>query len=169
MRLFRKKPDPITESERQLNTKLAALEGELRELHARLSSPSTSDPASTPGARTFAPVPGPGQPGAREPRFEAVSRRGVQGPPERESTPAHYNELGVRKYDPVATLRKWLAQLRSTPTANPKLVNYLAAGSIHGLRPLRYEKRIARNRFVALSVFFLAILWGLIYIYFKNR
>ena len=35
---------------------------------------------------------------------------------------------------------------------NPKLVNYLAAGSIQGLRPMRYEKRVARNRVLALDV-----------------
>jgi hypothetical protein len=166
---FRKRPDPISESERQLSAKLAALEDELRQLNHRLSSPPASSREANPSARTFPAVPGAVPTASREPKFEAVNRRGVQASLDRESTPAHYNDLGVRKYDPVGTLRKWLAQLRGTPTANPKLVNYLAAGSIHGLRPLRYEKRIARNRFLALSAFFLAILWGLIYIYLKNR
>ena len=46
--------------------------------------------------------------------------------------------------------------LRGSPAVNPKLVSYLAAGSIKGLRPLRYEKRIARNRFIFLTVFFFA-------------
>jgi hypothetical protein len=169
MRLFGRKPDPISESERQLKAKLAALEGELRQLHHRLSSPSPPPRESAPATRTSQTTAGAVPAAFREPRFEAVNHRGVHGPPDRDSTPAHYNDLGVRKYDPVATFRRWLAHLRGAPTANPKLVNYLAAGSIHGLRPLRYEKRVARNRFVALSAFFLAILWGLIYIYLKNR
>jgi hypothetical protein len=59
--------------------------------------------------------------------------------------------------------------LRGTPTANPKLVSYLAAGSIKGLRPLRYEKRIARNRFIFLSIFFALILWGVLIAIFKSR
>jgi hypothetical protein len=48
-------------------------------------------------------------------------------------------------------------------------VSYLAVGSIKGLRPLRYEKRIARNRFIFLSLFFALILWGLIYAFFNSR
>jgi hypothetical protein len=44
---------------------------------------------------------------------------------------------------------------------NPKLVNYLAAGSIQGLRPMRYEKRVARNRFLFIVLGVLALLVGL--------
>jgi hypothetical protein len=44
---------------------------------------------------------------------------------------------------------------------NPKLVNYLAAGSIQGLRPMRYEKRVARNRVLALVIVILLVLVGL--------
>jgi hypothetical protein len=47
-------------------------------------------------------------------------------------------------------------------------VNYLAAGSIQGLRPLRYEKRVARNRFIVLAVILLLALWGLIAIFFNK-
>ncbi len=168
MRFFRKKPDPIAESERQLNARIEALQGELRQLNERLSAPP---PASRPGSPTAQSASSAGRlpAGLREPRFEAIDHLGVQGAPDRDSTPDHFNQLGVRKYDPLTTFRKWLSQLRGTPTSNPKLVNYLAAGSIHGLRPLRYEKRVARNRFLALLAFFVAILWGLIYIYMKNR
>jgi len=42
------------------------------------------------------------------------------------------------------------------------LISYLAAGSIQGLRPLRYEKRVARNRVFALTLVFLFVVWGLI-------
>ena len=72
--------------------------------------------------------------------------------PEIEAAPDRYNDLGVRKYDLMGALRRWQKHLRGNPTANPKLVSYLAAGSIKGLRPLRYEKRIARNRFIFLSL-----------------
>jgi uncharacterized protein involved in exopolysaccharide biosynthesis len=41
-------------------------------------------------------------------------------------------------------------------------VNYLAAGGIQGLRPMRYEKRVARNRFVVLVVFLFLMLLGII-------
>ncbi|HOY57142.1 MAG TPA: hypothetical protein PK640_03270 [Verrucomicrobiota bacterium] len=168
MRFFRKKPDPIAESERQLNARLEALQGELRQLNERLSAPPTTSRPGSPTAHS-ASLAGRIPAGAREPRFEAIDHLGVQGAADRDSTPDHFNQLGVRKYDPMTTLRKWLSQIRGAPTSNPKLVNYLAAGSIHGLRPLRYEKRVARNRFLALLAFFVAILWGLIYIYMKNR
>jgi hypothetical protein len=47
-------------------------------------------------------------------------------------------------------------------------VNYLAAGSIQGLRPLRYEKRVARNRFLFLVVVLVLVLWGIIVVIFKR-
>ena len=53
--------------------------------------------------------------------------------------------------------------LRGPSTNNPKLVSYLAAGGIQGLRPLRYERRVARNRFLALATFILLLLLGIIY------
>ena len=53
--------------------------------------------------------------------------------------------------------------LSGPPAANPKLINYLAAGNIQGLRPLRYEKRVARNRFIALTVVFVFVLFGIFY------
>jgi hypothetical protein len=59
--------------------------------------------------------------------------------------------------------RRLRAHFRGPPASNPRLVTYLAAGSIKGLRPLRYEKRVARNRFIALFVILLALLWGIIY------
>ena len=51
---------------------------------------------------------------------------------------------------------------RGPSTNNPKLVSYLAAGGIQGMRPLRREKRIARNRTIALAIMLLLILLGMI-------
>jgi hypothetical protein len=48
------------------------------------------------------------------------------------------------------------------------MVHYLAAGSIQGLRPLRYERRVARNRFLAFLALLLLVLWGLAYWSFKR-
>ena len=77
------------------------------------------------------------------------------------ATPEHFNELGVRKFDLLAVWQRLKKQVAGRPLANPKLINYLAAGSIQGLRPLRYEKRVARNRF-----FFLAGSVGLLFLGF---
>ena len=51
---------------------------------------------------------------------------------------------------------------------NPRLVNYLAAGGVHGLRPLRYEKRVARNRFIALVIILFVILLGVFSIFLQT-
>lgn len=165
MGLFRKKGDPFSEHERALKAKIAALEGEIRGLSERMEEeqgqPKLRSTARPGGA-------GPGQ-SAAEPAFEEVRTARGRMPFEPEPTPDHFNEEGLRKFDLAGALRRWWNQLRGTPAANPKLVSYLAAGSIHGLRPLRYEKRIARNRFLALCAFFVVILLGLISFYLRNR
>src|SRR5207244_9429774 len=102
-----------------------------------------------------------------DPAFEDVSQNAAKEPPE-PATAAHYNDLGVRKYDLASWWRRWTNHLRGPPTSNPKLVNYLAAGSIQGLRPLRYEKRVARNRFIVLVGVLIAVLWGLIAVLMKR-
>jgi len=48
-------------------------------------------------------------------------------------------------------------------------VNYLAAGGVHGLRPMRYEKRVARNRFILLVVVLFLILLGVISVFVRNH
>jgi hypothetical protein len=48
-------------------------------------------------------------------------------------------------------------------------VNYLAAGGVHGLRPLRYEKRVARNRFIALVIVIVVVLLGLLPFFLRSH
>ena len=172
---FKKKSDPISERSQALNEEIAALEAQIKELHDREARPSppTRSLAAKPvqtlprlrstvlphaqAASSHAPGPRSGPP---EPVFEELDQRRLQSPPEAAS-PEHYNELGVRKYDLASVWRRLKNNLRGPATSNPKLVNYLAAGSIQGLRPLRYEKRVARNRFVLLVVFLVLILLGM--------
>jgi hypothetical protein len=112
-----------------------------------------------------APVPTPNP--FSQPVFEDVGQNSVDQPPD----PApvdQYNEIGVRKYDLASLWRRWTNHFRGPATSNPKLVNYLAAGSIQGLRPLRYERRVARNRFIVLVVVLIAVLWGLVAVLMKR-
>ncbi len=97
-----------------------------------------------------------------EPVFEEVTRDELDASDEGGGAPEHYNDLGVRKYDVMALLRRIRGHFQGPSTTNPKLVSYLAAGGIQGLRPLRYEKRVARNRFIALVLVLFVILLGLI-------
>ena len=54
-------------------------------------------------------------------------------------------------------------------TSNPRLVNYLAAGGVQGLKPLRYEKRVARNRVVVLALILLGLMLGIAWMCLKHR
>jgi hypothetical protein len=85
-----------------------------------------------------------------EPVFEKVDQNQLKAPVEPPAPPQNFSDLGVRKYDFWSLLERIKKQFQAPPAANPRLVNYLAAGSIQGLRPLRFEKRVQRNRFVAL-------------------
>lgn len=102
---------------------------------------------------------------------EAVVDVADQGPLQhgRETDSAeHFNDLGVRKYNLQAAWNRFKNNFRGPMASNPKLVNYLAAGSIQGLRPLRYEKRVARNRFLVFIGFLILALWGLSWIFFRR-
>ncbi len=77
--------------------------------------------------------------------------------------PGLYNEQGVRKFD----LHGWWQRLKKTesipePTPNEKLVTYLAAGRNHGYTALRKETRVARNRFILLTLVLIAVLWSIL-------
>ena len=180
MGLFKKKPDPITERARSLNEKIAALEAEIQKLseqEARGKASPFSAPAAAPASSAHAPrlrstaLPrGLGTPAAAapEPIFEEVDQRRIHQPPG-EAGPAPAPELGTRKFDLGATCRRFVNNFRGPATSNPKLVSYLAAGSIQGLRPMRYEKRVARNRFIALVIVLAVVVVGLIAIFLRNR
>jgi hypothetical protein len=174
MAWFRKRTDPISDRARELNDEIAALEAQIKQIEVR----SAQDP-SPPRLRSTAlphqtavishsssspPPPAPALPAGsvHEPIFEEVSQDLLKARNEAASTPDHYNELGVRKYDLPALIQRVRVHFRGPSTTNPKLVSYLAAGGIQGLRPLRYEKRVARNRFIALVLVLFAILLGLI-------
>jgi hypothetical protein len=48
-------------------------------------------------------------------------------------------------------------------------VNLLAAGSVQGLRPLRYEKRVARRRFILLVIALTLVLLGIVSVFVRNH
>jgi hypothetical protein len=185
---LKKKADPISDRARALNEEIAALEAQIKQLDSKLAQDkpaaepnhgkSTAGPrlrstALPHGASTVlhsAPTPPtpPPPPAASEPIFEEVDHDRLKARVEPASTPEHYNELGVRKYDLAAVARRFKNNFRGPSTANPKLVNYLAAGSIQGLRPMRYEKRIARNRFLLLTLFLFLLLLGVIAAFLRH-
>jgi hypothetical protein len=174
MGLFKKKSDPISDRARALSDEIAALEEQIKRLdaqaHSVLPAPrlrSTAMPHGAAGPAHHA-APAAPPPAHTEPIFEEVDQQRLQEKDEATTTPGHYNDLGIRKYDLAAFFRRFKNNFRGSPTMNPKLVNYLAAGSIQGLRPMRYEKRVARNRFLFFFAGLLALLVGIVVIFARN-
>jgi hypothetical protein len=177
MAWFSKNRDPISDRERLLNDEIAELESQIQKLdarlqrnhsHPRLRSTATPHGTTVTHASLEAEPPAP-VPVAHEPIFEEVDQNRLKAKTEAVSTPEHYNDLGVRKYDLTALLRRARNQFRGPSTTNPKLVSYLAAGGIQGLRPMRYEKRVARNRFIALVIFLFLMLLGIIAVFVHHH
>ena len=176
MAWFRKKPDPITDRARALNDEIARLEAQIQELDAQVqrdqSQPrlrSTALPHSGTVSHATPPPAPPPAPATHEPIFEEVGQDLLEARGESATTPEHYNELGVRKYDLPALWRRVRDHFRGPSTTNPKLVSYLAAGGIQGLRPLRYEKRVARNRFIFFVVLLFLALLGTLVVFLKGH
>jgi hypothetical protein len=171
MGLFKKKADPISERSKALNAQIASLEAQIKRLDQKLQHNAAQPKTRTSVASNGNPAPSaPSRSGLREPIFESMDHRRLHPSQEQEkATPDHYNDLGVRKYDLAAAWRRFRSQFRGPPASNPKLVTYLAAGSIKGLRPLRYEKRVARNRFIALFIVLVGLLWGILWVFVRTR
>ena len=170
MAWFRKSADPISDRARVLNDDIARLESEIKRLDAQLqrnsSHPRLRSTALPHGAMLTRSAPAPGSAGpARELIFEPVDQDRLKARNENGTTQEHFNELGVRKYDLPALFKRLRNQFRGPSTTNPKLVSYLAAGGLQGLRPMRYEKRVARNRFIALVIVLFLTLLGIIFVF----
>jgi len=198
MGLFKKKADPISERARALSQQIADLEKQITRLADKIETeppeapppaplpPPEPAPVQKPPPRSVVPEPHVGGPRLRstafpqsqvivhtptrdssEPVFEDVPNNpfktnGEEAPPEPEL------DIGVRKGNLSEMWKRIQSQFKNPPASNPKLVSYLAAGSIQGLRPLRYEKRVARNRFIALVVVLGLVIWGLLAVFLRR-
>jgi len=168
-----KQVDPISERARTLNDQIASLEFEIKKLDNQLQVSSakpklrsTAIPHGATVSRKIENPPPAPKPLSHEPVFEEVNAKSFQ--PEADPRD-RYNELGVRKYDLPALWHRLCNHFRRPTTNNPRLVNYLAAGGVHGLRPMRYEKRVARNRFIALCIFLFVIMFGTFLVWLNHH
>jgi hypothetical protein len=176
MAWFRKKADPISDRARALNEEIAELEAQIQKLdgrlqrnhsHPRLRSTALPHGSTVNHASQSSNSTSTGPP-PQEPIFEEVDRNRLKAQAEAAAAPHHDEDLGVRKYGFSALLRRFRGHFHGPPTTNPKLVSYLAAGGIQGLRPMRYEKRVARNRFIALVVILFFTLLGIILVFSRR-
>lgn len=152
---LRPRPDPIAQRERDLTRQIQELESRIRKMgNQAAESPSLeeTDEESSPSQPAAA------TPARRDPVFENVSQDRLHA---LQNRPAHFNQLGAQKFDLPAAWKRLMDQLNGPTAPNPKLVDLLAAGSLQGMRPLRYERRIARRRFLLFLFGLLLLLWGL--------
>jgi hypothetical protein len=168
-----KQVDPISERARALNEQISSLESEIKKLDGQLQGSSfkpklrstTIPHGATVSRKIENPPPAP-KPVSHEPVFEEVNPKNFL--PEADPR-GRYNELGVRKYDLPALWQRLCNHFRRPTTNNPRLVNYLAAGGVHGLRPMRYEKRIARRRFIVLAGALFLLLLGTLLVWLHGH
>src|SRR5215475_12209800 len=120
---FRKNSDPLSDRARALNNEIADLEAQIKKLDARLqrdqaeSQPRLRSTAIPQGETVNHEMHGAAEPSPivkihDEPIFEDVHIDRLQDKSEPVTTPLHYNELGVRKYDLPALFRRLRGQFR---------------------------------------------------------
>lgn len=172
MGLSNKKPDPISDKARALNDEIAALEAEIKKLDSQLSrapSPKFRSTATPHGATIPHTVEKPAPPPPKaEPVFEDIKRSPLASASEGEA-PEIYNQLGMRRYDLPGLWSRIRNHFRGPTTSNPRLISYLAAGGVQGLRPLRYERRVARNRLLLLTGILLALILGTFMLFLRQH
>jgi len=160
----------LTERARALNGQIAELEAQIRRLAAaqtKALESARSSPACVhghPHGQTVAAPSAP--PPSREPIFEELDQDRLDSEPE--SAPEHRNELGVRKYDLAAGWQR-LKIISGTGGGESQTGQLPGRRQHSGLRPLRYEKRVARNRFLLLVAILVLVLWGLFAAFIRNK
>lgn len=180
MAFFRRRKDPLEARAQELAGKIKRLERELREAGRPAIAASTPRPAGAasrsglagspvspaengPPSRTRAPgEPLPRIPGPATPRSGAGRAAGEAAPD------PLLSPVGARKFDLPAAWRRWIGRFTSHSMETASAARYRTSNSIHGLRPLRYEKRVARNRFIGLFVLLVLVLTGLARVYVVN-
>jgi len=167
MALFRKKNDPIKDREKNLASEIEQLEEQIRSLQGVLKAAEqeprvrqTALPGGSPTVRAANPVEPP-RPAGADPVFEPVDQQRLQdgrvNPFVDKSDPRTLQREGVTSF-----WERLIRYFRGPTSSNPKLVSYLAAGNIHGLQPLRYERRVARNRLLLWIAIIIVVIVGVL-------
>jgi hypothetical protein len=138
MAWFGKRQSALDRRLREIDRELDNLETQVRRLQRTPGKNAPAQPAGRPPAREAGPA-APAPPERNPMSFGA--------PRQRELWSRHTQEEVV--HPPGSGGRSWWQQFfpaRQRP-ADPKLVSYLSTGSFKTMRPLRYERRMARYRF----------------------
>lgn len=145
MPLFRKKNGAVDRELRALEKEMRVLEKQIHQLQRNPAK--AASPPFKPAAAPFTPrrAPAPAVPVA-PPHPQADEDLGLAR--ERDLW-THAADAGRGAAAPGGLRGWWQSLFAPRPgPADPKLVSYLSAGSFKTVRPLRYERRVARNRFL---------------------
>lgn len=177
MSWLKKKADPISDRAQALNSEIASLEAQIKQLDEQLQRGpdqprlrSTAVPHGATISRASANPPNLERPTPQaEPVFEEVNQEPIKVRTESITPPELFNDYGVRKYDFTVLVQRVRTFFQGPSTSNPKLVNYLAAGGVQGLQPLRKEARVARNRFILFAALLFVVLFGTLWWFLRTR
>jgi hypothetical protein len=147
------KTDPIEDQSREIRREIEQLRAEIRKAEADTaeSTPrfrSTVNPRDTKSAGVNTDL--------IFEEFRPSGHRNPDSPLSEDGEAVSSRDRGIR-----AWFRRWKKDVGAAPVNNPKLIKLMSVGNIHGLRPLRAEKRQARNRFLFLFAVLLVVLYGL--------
>ena len=149
-----RKKDTLDGRSREVEAELARLERQIKKLAAKAERSKAHVPFQGQRVKPATATAGAG--------FEDLGQDGRIIETDDSQDPEVYNEMGVRKYDLPGFWRRIKNRLTGNSKANRQLVNYLAAGTVQGWRPLRYEKRVARNRAIAFGAVLCLIILGIL-------
>jgi hypothetical protein len=185
MSLFSRNTDPLNQKALELNAEIARLEKEIRQLSepapkrrfTALDRPLLTHSTGRSGPKTSTPDRSGAVTATASPR-SGVSRKTSSSSPFQSSASEtfgplpiaddHYNPEGIRKFDLAGLVNKIMEHFKGPSPTSMGMATLLAAGSVQGLRPLRYEKRVARNRFIGLFFLLTLILLGLARVYWHQ-
>jgi hypothetical protein len=145
---FTKPKDPI-------DARQAELDREIAEIQKRIADLSTQ------------PLP-PARPVARGPVADPGPVRPMPAPRPGEAAISDAPHVPPGRFNLVEAWHRFVERLAGRPRSASGLVTLMAAGSVHGLRPLRYERKIARRRFLLSLGFLLLVLYGIARAVFRN-
>ncbi len=143
----------------ELDREIQAIQRRISDLSARPLPQARPKPSAPPSVR-----PAPqnlATPGSWQ-NFESSAARPTPAPaPVSVAGPRTGPAVPADRFNLVEVWQRWMQRLGGQPRRPSGLVNLMAAGSVHGLRPLRYERKIARRRFLLSLGLLLLLLYGI--------
>jgi hypothetical protein len=146
---FTKPKDPMSARQAELDREIEAIQRRISDLAARPLPQAGARSLRSRESRVAVPVAA-----DRPTPSPAPVPMSVAGPRAGATVPAD-------RFNLVEAWQRWMQRLGIEPRRPSGLVHLMAAGSVHGLRPLRYERRIARRRFLFSLSLLLLLLYGI--------